>query len=245
MKSSALLTACFLFQIIFVRLQVKAQTTPADSSFYTTAVNNAIGLYQQAETDQSRLNNGRQYKPYTFEFVKGTPFFLSNKSAQGTITYDGGYYDNVKLLFDEISETVILDNGLKMELINELIESFSISGHRFVRLVRDSVNKLPGTGFYEELYGGKTPVYKKEKKSVKDILSSTDGYQAEALEKVNYYIKKDGRFQPVKRKGDMLDILGEKRSQVQQYLNTADLNFKQDKDNTLARAAAYFDQLTR
>jgi hypothetical protein len=238
----------FLFLLLtglLLHNKATAQTEQSDSAFLQTAINNAIAVYRQSETDQSRLNNGRQYKPYTFTFIKGFPFFLTNQSSRGSIIYDGGFYDNIQLLYDEIKEMLILDIGVRLELINERVDQFTISGHTFIRLQKDSVNNLAGTGFYERLYSGNIDVYKKEKKSIKEVLSTTEGTQAEALEKKYYYLKKDNRYYPVKRKGDMLDVLRDKKNEIQQYINKNNLNFKQDTDHTLATIAAYYDQLTK
>ena len=229
---------------LLFRAPVFAQADQIDSSYYQAAVNNAIALYQQSEKDQSRLMNGREYKPYTFPFVRSFPYFLSKDFSEGSISYDGGFYDHVQLLYDEIAELVILNRGVAIELANERIKEFTILGHKFVPLIKDSMNKRPGSGFYESLYQGKIEVYKKEKKSIVDILSSTEGYQAEAVSKTSYFLKKENTFYPVKKKRDMLRVLGNKKSEIQQYIKQNRLDFKHDKDNTLAKIGAYYDQLT-
>ena len=222
-----------------------AQPKQGDSSFYQTAINNAISLYQESEHDQARIFNAREYKPYSFQFIKGFPFFLSNTVLQGSIMYDGNYYDSVLLMYDEIKEMVILVSGAKLEFVNERIDYFTMQGHTFIRLQKDSINALPATGFYERLYSGNIEVYKKEKKSIKDVLSHTEGYQAEALDKQYYYIKKNNRYLSVKKKRQMMEVLGDKKNEIQQFIKSNRLNFKVDTDNTITAVAAFYDQLTR
>ena len=81
-----------------------AQGSQSDSSFYQSAVYNTIDLYRQFASDQSRLYNGRRYKPYDIPFVVGVPFFQSDWFTEGTIIYEDGYYDKVMLLYDEVKE---------------------------------------------------------------------------------------------------------------------------------------------
>ena len=244
MKLTELTISSLLLASIFFHNNAMAQADQIDSTYYQSAVNNAMALYQQSEKDQSRLMNGREYKPYTFRFVKGFPFFLTKEFSESSIHYDGGFYDHVQLMYDEITELVILNKGIQIELANERIKEFTIAGHRFLPLAKDSVNNLPASGFYESLYKGKIEMYKKEKKSIVDILSPTDGYQAEASARSFYYLKKGEQFYPVKRRRDMLRVLNNKKNEIQQYIKQNRLDFKRDKDNTLAKIGAYYDQMT-
>ena len=245
MKLAAFLIFLFILPVFLPQGNVLAQTDQNDSSYYDAAIRNAVVLYQQSEKDQARIMNGRQYKPYTFPFVKGFPFFLTRQFSESSIIYDGGYYDHILLLYDEILELVILNKGVFIELINEKIEEFTIAGHKFYPLFKDSANNLPTSGFYEILYDGNIDVYKKEKKSIVDVLSTTEGYQAEAVEKKFYYIKKDDRYYLVKKKADLLKVLGDKKSEIQQFIRKNKLDIKRDKDNVLPKIATYYDQLTR
>jgi hypothetical protein len=244
MKLSTFFLPYFLATILLPGISLEAQTNKSDSTFYQATINNTIAFYQQSTHDQSRLNNGRKYKPYSIRFISGVPFFQTDNFSDGTITYEGGNYDNVNLMYDEVQDMVILRTDVAIELITERIEQFSIAGHLFVKLAKDSLNSHLAAGFYEQLYKGKLEIYKKEKKIIKENLSTTEGVRGEIETKVFYYLKKDGVYNLIKKKNNVYEVLRDKESEIQKFIKTNGLNFKIDPDNTLAKIAAYYDQLT-
>ena len=225
---------------------VKAQGQVSDSALYATALTNTLAVYSAAMASQSPIVNGRQYKPYSFTFIKeGHPFFETRQFVPATVYYEDQLYDSVKLLYDEHLDMVIMDVGVRVELISERLPYFSISGHDFFRIPADTIHQVISEGYYERLYDGGIQLYKKEYKEFKEVLSVTDGYQAEIIEKYFYYIKKGDEFYRVKNKNGLLDILKEKRSELEKYIKTNRLNFRRDKQNTIMKAVTYYDQLTR
>src|SRR6187401_3409035 len=87
--------ACFILGI----MGVKAQGEVSDSSMYATALTNTLAVYHDAVATQSPIVNGRQYKPYSFTFIKeGHPFFETNQFVPATVYYEDQFYDNVKIL---------------------------------------------------------------------------------------------------------------------------------------------------
>jgi hypothetical protein len=244
MKLSILILGFCLAGMLFNSAILKAQSNKSDSVFYQASINSAIVFYQQYTQNQSRLYNGRKYKPYSFSFVNGTPFFQSEQFGGCSIIYEGGYYDNVKLLYDEVQDMVILQTEVTIELITERIEQFTIPGHLFINLANDSLNSRISAGFYERLYKGKIEIYKKEKKVIKENLSTTEGVRGDIDKKTFYYLKKDGLFYQIKKKANIYEVLRDKENEIQKFIRSSSLSFKSDPDNTLAKIAAYYDQLT-
>jgi hypothetical protein len=223
---------------------LKAQSNKDDSAFYQASIQNAVTFYQQSSLDQSRLNNGRKYKAYSFSFVNGTPFFETDQYKEGSIVYEGGYYNNVKLLYDQVLDKVMVRTHVAIELITERIEQFTISNHLFVKLAKDSLNSDLANGFYEQLYKGKIVVYKKEKKVITENLSTEEGVRGDVEKKTFYYLQKDGIFFHVKKKAHLLEIMRDKKNEIQKFMKSNGLSLKSEPDNTLAKIAAYYDQLT-
>lgn len=245
MKLFSLIGLCIVAGVLFPASQLKAQSNSGDSIFYAAAVSNAIAVYRQSSVDQSRLYNGRKYKPYALSFINGVPFFQTDQFIEGSIVYEGGFYDKVKLLYDEVKEMVILRTDVAIELINERIETFSLSGHTFVRLNKDSLHSNINTGFYEKLYGGKIEVYKKERKIIKENLSTTEGVRGDIDQKIFYYLKKDNVYYLIKKKSHINEILGDRQNEIQKFMKDKGLSFRKDSDNTLIQIAGFYDQLTR
>jgi hypothetical protein len=243
-KLSTLFRFFFLITALFPEMVLKAQSNKDDSAFYQASIQNAVTFYQQSALDQSRLNNGRKYKAYSFRFVNGTPFFETDQFREGSVVYEGGYYDNVKLLYDQVQDKVIVRTNVAIELITERIEQFTISNNLFVKLSKDSLNSHLDNGFYEQLYKGKIVVYKKEKKVIKENLSTDEGVRGDVEKKTFYYLQKDGIIYLIKKKAHVFEILGDKKNEIQKFMKSNDLSFKSDPEKTLTKIAAYYDQLT-
>ena len=128
-------------------------------------------------------------------------------------------------------------------MINEKIDHFSIDGHNFDRLIETDSNKI-STGFYEHLYNGKTDVFLKVEKSVREDLSS--GAALRFIDtKQYYYVEKGEVYHLVKNRNDMLNLFPDKKQALQQYLKKNKLKFKRNMKIAIVQLAAYYDQLSR
>lgn len=196
----------------------------------------------------SRLFNGLQYAGYPFSFVKGHQFFDTTAAMPGTIMYDDVHYQDLQLLYDEVSDkAIVISNQRRVELSSERISGFTILDHQFVRIVKDSSVKssISKEGFYELLYKGKVQVYKKEQKEVFEELSSDQGILRRILVKVNYYICKDKGYFPVSNKKDVIAIYKDRKKEVRDYINNNGLSFRNNKEEAVIKVSAYYDQLTK
>jgi len=228
--------------------KITAQLSADDSSFYQKAVNNAVTLYYRSLGDQSGLYNGSQYAGYLFTFKEGHPFFYTDISSSGSIVYDNVFYPDVHLLYDEVAEVIIFqDTTHRIQLLTDRISRFSILGNNFIRLVKDSLShSIVNTGFYNLLYEGNVSVLKKEVKTLhEDIRSNSEGLLRYIETKQYYYFKKNNEYYPVNGKNDVLDIYKDRKKEIQQYIKSNKLNFRNDRDNALTKVTAYYDQLTK
>ena len=245
MKLLVLSCVFILVAVLFPRTKLMGQVSQVDSVFYQSAVYNAIAFYQQSTQDQPRIYNGRRYKPYRMGFLSGTPFYQSDLYTAGSVIYEDGVYENVKLLYDQVADMLILQGYFGIELISERVAQFTLYGHTFNRLVQDSVNNLPASGFYEKLYKGRIEILKKEKKIIKENLSDTEGVRGEISGKIYYYLKKNGLYYLIKNQRTVFELMKDRQSEIQHFMKSNNLNFKKDKENTLTKIAGYYDQLTR
>ena len=147
-----------IVSLSFPAAAIVAQLSTDDSIFYRKAIGNSIAAYYASTGDQSRLYNGTQYPGYPFTFKEGIPFFNSDKPDTGSIVYDGLLYENVLLQYDELSGMVVMQDRTHHILFrNDLVSQFSMFNNTFIRIVKDSASRvLYETGFYNQLYHGKT-----------------------------------------------------------------------------------------
>ncbi len=83
----------------FLYSQSSANTDPA--------ADNAIRIYADAIGDQAPHYNGVEYRRYPYFIHSGHPFFMADSLINGTITYDGVTYEDVKLQYDEVNDALI------------------------------------------------------------------------------------------------------------------------------------------
>src|SRR5271154_5846993 len=106
------LSTGYLFFLSFslVSLMVHGQGPPVDSSFLAKANEKAVEIYTQSIGSQANLYNGVEYRGYAENRSdKGHAYFINNDWADGTIDYDGSRYENVPLMYDLVTDKVILE----------------------------------------------------------------------------------------------------------------------------------------
>jgi len=249
MRSGSILfifrVGCFLLLSPFNT--ISAQNTVSESSFYQHALTSARSLYHQSFGEQSALYNGIEYGDYLFGFEKGQPFFYSAQSALGSIIYDGVGYDSILMRYDEIKDAVVVNHFTeRIQLSSEKVQAFNLYNSTFVLLIKDSLNSnLVSSGFYNLLYKGKVSLFKKEIKTLLEKTTSTAELLRIIEEKDYYYIKKEGKFYPIKSKKNLLEIFGDNKKEVQRFISANKFNFRKDPQNMLVKTTAYYDSLKK
>jgi hypothetical protein len=240
--ASLLLTALFTLPT----MSLLAQSPADDSILYKKAVDNLIALYQQSSGDQTGLYNGSQYSGYPFVFAEGHPFFKDNKPGTGSIVYDNVLYENVLLQFDEVQDVMILDSASRrIQLLNDRITRFTLYNNNFIRIIKDSSNiPLVRTGFYNILYDGNTSLLKKEEKIVREDVTTGVLLRFVDINKF-YYIKRNNVYYSIQSKKSMLAFFKDRKKEIRQYIRKNKLSYRKDRDNTLTKVTAYYNQLTK
>ena len=177
---------------------------------------------------------------------KAVLFFLSIQATSiGSVEYDSMLFINVPLIYEDYRQKLIaVDQGFRLQLINERINSFTIAGHHFLRVFPIPLyTGLPENGFYEQLYSGPSGVLKWTRKNMQEVLSSSEGSLWYIRESAKYFIHKGGSWVYIKSRRDLLNILGDRRKEVQRFIKKNKLNYRKDRDNTLTQVAGYYDQI--
>lgn len=217
-----------------------AQSYLGDTTFVTDAAKNSVKNYYHLTGPQSHIYNGNSYIEYQQQDDEH-PYFI-NEWIEGSIVYEGEYYENIPMLYDISNDKVITDhqyNIHKIQLINEKISRFAIKDHLFVHLIK---TELP-TGFYEILYDGKIKVYLRWKKTLQETATSQI-IEKRFDEKTSYYLLKEGKFHSVKTKRALLAVLKDRKSDLKKFMHTNKIKFKTNRSQNIAQLASHYDQLS-
>jgi hypothetical protein len=178
---------------------------------------------QPADTLQqnSLLYNGSEYiKPFNPQ--KGTPMFPTENN-RGDVQYYGNWYKNLDLLYDLEDDIVVTKDAqglLKLKLIKEKLEAFTIDGHLFVKL-----KLLNARGeFYEQLHKGKRNLMLQWEKKMELDAQEMPIY---VLRKT-LFVMEGEKVMPLLRADDLLNINPEHFKEVKKTLRAQKLSFKKD-----------------
>ena len=132
-------------------------------------------------------------------------------------------------------------------LVSDRVHDFSLPNHHFVRVVADSSsagNQVVSTGFYEQLYGGKVEVLAKRTKNLQSgVDASASVIVGYFLSNNQYYLRKGNTYYSISSQSSFLNVLKDKKSQLQQYIRDNNIKFKQDREAAMVKIASYYDQL--
>jgi len=236
-----------VFSCLFVATDLSAQTTSIDSSSQQNALKNSLTFFYASLGKQAQLYNGSEYYPYD-PTITGNAYFLDIKAfTSGSVEYDGVKFTGVPMLYDVYSDNLVVllyNHFTSIALIKEKVASFDFLTHHLINIDSLSlpVNAVIKPGFYDEVYKGKLQVLVKRSKN----LQSTSGQSS--LETyfnsfISYYLKKNNVYYQITGKGSVLDVLKDKKKDIQKYIRANQINYRKDPIDALVKIASYYDQI--
>jgi hypothetical protein len=241
-------TGGLLIMVIFFCFSTPgiSQALVPDTSL-SPAAKQAIAFYSTTLKEQLRLFNGKEYQDYMLPFDKGHPYFIESNFNKGTISYDGNTYSNVYLLYNLVTdEVIILNSGgiLKIQLLKQRVSAFSLSGHTFLHLQPDSnLSKNITPGFYDILATGKTSLVARRKKNIQTFTKQK--LEIEVFEKDRFYLKRNNSYVLLHSKKSLLEQFADKKKEMQQFIRQSNLNYRKDAENFMIKTTGYYNQLTK
>jgi hypothetical protein len=154
-------------------------------------------------------------------------------------------FRDAMLLYDIVKDKVILqhhDNFHQIDLPPKKIEQFTLANRHFFRLLPDSAGVI-AEGFYGRLYHGKTDLYVKRKKKIREERTGTE-INMVIDELIMFYILKQGLYHQAKNMRVLLKVLSDKREQIRQHLKKNGVKFKRDPEKAMIMAVEYYDRLS-
>lgn len=235
-----------LFSILLlcaVRERIYAQPSGPDTASSGQPAAYLYSLYSRELAGSLRIYNGDQYIPYGKK-TKNAPFYASDSLLQGDVFYDGTLYREIGLLYDQVSDDIIInnpDNSGKIKLVGDKIRYFKLQGHLFVRLNPDSQG-MKMDGFYDWTYSGRVNVFVKREKKMEFAARAEDDVPR-YVEYKHYFIGMGARYYPVSSEKSLLDLLSDHKSLLKKYLRSSGLKFRKKPEETINAAASYYSQL--
>lgn len=244
----------FFLLVIFFPYESSAQFSASDSNYLSSSLESAVTMFQSFLKESSHLFNGWQNTNYEQRSLYH-PYFMQDSMQTGSVVYDGTFYKNIPLLYDENNDNLLtlpyftsgqlprdyaVDKKLRMDLIKEKTTRFTIAGHEFVRL--DSQASNIAGGFYERPYNGDIKMYiKRSKKYIEEVKQKDLEIRYETFDE--YYILKNKQFYRIKSQKNLFNALEEKGPQVKNFVNNLPVKFRKNKDKVIFETVKYYDQL--
>lgn len=206
----------------------------------------ALALYDSATVGSQHLYNGKQYFVYDSREVEHQ-FFLTDDWTVGSVFYDGQRFEQVPLLYDVFKDQLVVRyrRGFgNVTLQSPKVRSFTLAGHDFVRVEADT-GRVEGlrTGFYDQLYTGKTKVLARRRKDRLQQLSETKITILFPI-KDQLFVYKNGEYQPVRSKSSVLALLPEYKRLLRKELRKQNLSFRDNREEAIINMASHYDELT-
>lgn len=217
-----------------------AQIVKPDSLTGSVSLGNAIRYYHDSAGAQSLLYNGVIHKGYTAD-IQGTVYFMSQDWQNGWIYFDDILFDDVPVLYDQVTDQVITltPDKIAVSVVGERVGRFFLSGHTFVRMHSED-NSMEG--FYDLLRDGKTAVLVKRKKIIHES-TSQDGILRRFLSENRYYLRKGDHYFAIRRMKNVLGALSDKKNEIRQLFKDRKLDMKTDPEGALLEIAVHYDKL--
>ncbi len=240
--------SCTILLVFLPFIRAYSQDITANKVNYPqAAVENATYLYNKLMAKQMLLYNGSEYIDFD-RSIKGNQYFESEDWEEGNIFYDGQLYKQVFLRYDLYDDVVITEHFdrrgyyAKVQLIGEKINYFDLLGHHFIHIEPNSAAvTVLRTGFYDLIFDGQVKVMVRRIKEIQQSTSTTN-FREEFRQRNRIYLHKDDLYYSVKSKRSVIKVLKDQKKELRRFARRSHLNFKEDRENSIAKLAAHYQQ---
>jgi hypothetical protein len=169
----------------------------------------------------SLLYNGAEYVKQ-FNPSKGDPFFPVTNNT-GSVKYQHNWYNNIEIHYDCEDDYVLIRDMrglLKLRLINDMLDEFTLDGHRFVKKSLET----PNGELYELIVEGKRTLLVKWVKRINSDVKISDTY---VLRK-HLLLQSNGKLYPVETASDIIRLSPEHSRELKKAVRDNHISFRQD-----------------
>lgn len=211
------------------------------SQYHQSAGEKAIEEYLEAKGQNLSIYNGIQHTGY-LPSIKGSAYFKSDAWQKGAVTYDGILYKDALLKYDMVKDELIVQHPgsfLGVTLFSPRVDQFCFLNSQFIYIDKTAAS-IP-EGFYEQLVRGDVNLLVKRKEIIEEKIIFSE-LNREFLRQDQYYVQKDGKYYAIKNEKALLNLLDEKKQEIQKYLKKNKIKFKRNPEHTLLTIAEQFNQ---
>ena len=234
---------CYLSGLIYLS-PAFSQDIKKDSLAHIQ-IKNVVALYDRFTDDNAPVYNGTAYLYYTFQ-MHGDPFFESDNSSNGWLSYQGKIYDPLSIWYDIARNQIALllpDSATRIVPHNEFVDSFNVAKHTFIRLTEDHRQNLYNTGFYDLLYNGHVKLLARRVKTRSEVIEN-DAVIRIFSPADHFYIYKEGRYFLVNAQKDVFRLFTDKTHEIRKMMRQQHIKLRRKNfENALLKVTAFYDQL--
>jgi hypothetical protein len=201
-------------------------------------------LISDTISDEQLLFNGRVWRSLNSNVV-GDEFLFSKDWLTGDVNINEITFHDVLLRYDIYNDQLLANykRTTFVQLNKELIREFTLV-HEYKKDTFKNFsggNDNPVNGFGQVLYGGKSYLIIKHEKRIQQLAVDDKYDQFYQLQTI--YILKGGRFYKLNGKKDLIDILSDKKQQVQTYIRENKIRVRKKVPESYIPVLKYYDTL--
>lgn len=228
----------------FFILFLFSQSSLADDN---TVVIPCQGVASEQDTAWTQvLYNGRLWRNIHY-LVKGDQFLFTPGLLTGTVTIEEKVFRNVFLSYDIYNDELLAmnDKDIMIQLNKEKIEDFTLDynlrTYKFKNLDSDSLSYL--NGFVNVLFQDGIALVVKHRKVI--LMLAVDNKYDAFSESHRIYIRKDGDYNLIRGKGDLLKLFDDHKKQVRQFIRTNHHNISRKDPDSFIPVVEYYNNLIK
>lgn len=181
--------------------------------------------------------------------ISGSPFFKDEMMKGILISDDSTEYKNVIIRLNLLESQVNYLDKRKEEMIvgtplREVIlwDTVNNKKYQFVFFEHIKTTDKIEKDFYEQLQKGKAGLFKQYKKIMKeDRPYNSATYEQFIQTNIRYFVLWDGQWKKIVRVKDLVNVLSDKKAEVQQFINSKGLSGSNQED--LEAVISYYNGL--
>lgn len=212
------------------------------------AQNRPAEQYLEATQHRAALHTGKLASDYP-RHLTNHPYLGDASYAAGTLSYCGVMYPHVRLRLDRYRNeltTLPPDRFGSIILDPANVDYADLHGHRVIYFRPDGRTGCPREGYCQLLYeSDRCAVLEFVRCSLQETRRNSD-VSGSFRSSVQYYIRKDDVYYPVKNKSATLKVFGAHRKELSEYIRTQRLDFRRTPGAAITALVIYYEtQLNR